>query len=106
LSLPLLLICKANGHKISKIAKLSEEEITTLATQLLLATSQNPTDHVDHFVKYIMELEELLIQKKLAELLAQMGMPRLYSDVIIPLLRLSATDFFFLLLALPHRRWK
>jgi DNA-binding transcriptional MerR regulator len=77
----------SNGHKISKIAKLSEEEITTLATQLLLATSQNPTDHVEHFVKYIMELEELLIQKKLAELLAQMGMPRLYSDVIIPLLR-------------------
>ncbi|MBK6524958.1 MAG: MerR family transcriptional regulator [Crocinitomicaceae bacterium] len=53
----------SNGYKISKIAKLTEDEITDLATNILLAASENPSDHVEHFVKYIMELDELKIRK-------------------------------------------
>jgi DNA-binding transcriptional MerR regulator len=77
----------SNGYKISKIAKLSEDEITNLASEILLASSENPSDHVEHFVKYIMELDELKIQKKLADLNAEMGTLKLYTHVMIPLLR-------------------
>jgi DNA-binding transcriptional MerR regulator len=77
----------SNGYKISKIAKLSEDEITNLATEILLAASENPSDHVEHFVKYIMELDELKIRKKLSELNSEMGMLKLYTQVMIPLLR-------------------
>jgi methanogenic corrinoid protein MtbC1 len=77
----------SNGYKISKIAKLSEDEITNIATEILLASSENPSDHVEHFVKYIMELDELKIRKKLDELNSEMGMLKLYTQVMIPLLR-------------------
>lgn len=77
----------SNGYKISKIAKLPEEEITNLAAAILVASSENPSDHVEHFVKYILELDEARIQKKLAELNVEIGTHKLYTQVMIPLLR-------------------
>jgi MerR family transcriptional regulator, light-induced transcriptional regulator len=77
----------SNGHKISKIAKLSEEEITELAAQILLAGTENPIDQVEHFVKYILELNESAINKKLDELNHEYGMQDMYTRFMIPLLR-------------------
>lgn len=77
----------SNGYKISKIAKLSEAEIMQLSAEILLVSDIKPTDHVEHFVRYIMELDEQRIQQKLTELNADLGTSRLYTEIMIPLLR-------------------
>lgn len=77
----------SNGYKISKIAKLSEDDITRLAAEILMVSSHKSSDHVEHFVRLIMELDELKIHKKLAQLALEKGIPGLYTNVMIPLLK-------------------
>jgi DNA-binding transcriptional MerR regulator len=76
----------SNGYKISKIARLSEAQIMQLASELLKVTDIPPGDHVEHFIKYIIDLDEVKIQQKLQELTVELGVQKLYVAVMIPLL--------------------
>jgi len=76
----------SNGHKISKIAKLSESDIMRLAHELLAASDTASNDHVTHFVKYVVDMNEHKIQEKLQSLNHTLGIQKLYTEILIPLL--------------------
>lgn len=76
----------SNGYKISKIAQLSEAQIMQIASELLKVSDVAPGDYVEHFIRFIIDLDELKIQKKIQELKTEMGIRKLYVKVLIPLL--------------------
>lgn len=77
----------ANGWKISKIARMSEAEITESAAGLLLSGKREAVDLVDSFVRQIIQLDEPGIVAQLRVLTDEMGMERLYGEVLVPLLK-------------------
>jgi len=77
----------SNGLKISKIALLSDHKIMSMAAELLMKNGVNSNDHVDVFIRYIIELNESAIQEKLKALHFELGMEDLYVKVMIPLLQ-------------------
>lgn len=81
----------SNGLKISKIAKLTEEEIFGKASELLLADISSTPDIVNRFVEYVLELNEYEIHKLLNELADERGIEDMFSSVLIPLLEKIGT---------------
>jgi len=77
----------SNGLKISKIALLSDQKIMNMAAELLMKSGVHSNDHVDVFIRYIIELNESAIQEKLRALHFELGMEDLYVKVLIPLLQ-------------------
>lgn len=76
-----------NGYKISRIATMSESEITELSKEYLESKHQSKSDHVDYFVRSVIDLDEQKIQKRLDELNDEMGTAKLFVRVLIPLLQ-------------------
>jgi MerR family transcriptional regulator, light-induced transcriptional regulator len=80
-----------NGLKISKIAKLTEKEIFQRAGELLLQTDVEGRDEINSFIENILDLNENAIQESLKRINQKIGMERLYSEVLIPLLEKIGT---------------
>ena len=80
-----------NGLKISKIAKLSEKEIFQQAAEILLQSDVEGRDEINSFIENILELDELSIQESLKRINQKIGMERLYSEILIPLLEKVGT---------------
>ncbi len=77
----------SNGWKISRIAQLTEEEITKMAADLLLSGEREAEVHVDLFVKQIIHFDEEQIVSQLQQLNLNLGIEILYNDILRPLLK-------------------
>lgn len=75
-----------NGLKISKIARLSEEEIVEQASVLLLSDEVNGPDEVNSFVRNILDLNYQSIRCSLERIVKEIGIERLHTEVLVPLL--------------------
>ena len=75
-----------NGLKISKIASLSENEIYEQAKDILHSEKQSSSEEIESIVRAISELNESFIHSALHRLYDEIGMERLYAEVLIPLL--------------------
>ncbi|MBK9191915.1 MAG: MerR family transcriptional regulator [Crocinitomicaceae bacterium] len=75
------------GYKISRIATMSESEIMEQCKEYLELKHQSKSDHVDYFIRAVIELDEKKIQKRLEELNDDMGTAKLFVRVLIPLLQ-------------------
>lgn len=75
-----------NGLKISKIAKLSEEEITEKAKELIVDNSTSGSEEVDTLLIAITSMDSDEIRRLLWYYDDQFSMRQLYSNIIIPLL--------------------
>ena len=75
-----------NGLKISKIAKLSEEEITEHAKKVIVDKSVSGNKEVDTLIIAITSMDADKIRKLLWEYDKQFNLRELYKNVIMPLL--------------------
>ncbi|MCB9225051.1 MAG: MerR family transcriptional regulator [Crocinitomicaceae bacterium] len=80
-----------NGLKISKIAELSEKEIFDKASELLLSDTISTTDEVNRFVELVIELDDYGLHQLLNKLSVNLGVEKLFTDVLIPLLEKIGT---------------
>lgn len=76
-----------NGLKISKIAKLNENDIFRLANEILLKPDDDEASQVDFFINKIMDFDENAIVNALSDLSQNQGLDRVFSDVLIPVLQ-------------------
>ena len=76
-----------NGHKISKIAKLTESEIVKQSKEVLLRNTENKNAEVDALILAIIELNAEAITTTLEINFKKDGMVQLYSALVVPLLR-------------------
>lgn len=76
-----------NGLKISKIAKLKENEIFQLANELLLLPIENEASQVDYLINKIMDFDEFSIIQKLDQLTQNDSLEHVFSKVLIPVLQ-------------------
>ena len=72
-----------HGHKISRISKLSQEEIGRLAIDLSLQT-QNQSVHIQSLVSCMLDLDESSFDKVLSSCLLQQGLERTMMEVVFP----------------------
>lgn len=77
----------SNGLKISKIAKLNENEIFRLANEILLKPEDDEASRVDYFINKIMDFDEVAIIQTLEQLDEKQGLDRVFSDLLIPVLK-------------------
>ncbi len=76
----------SNGFKISKIAKLSENEILSESQKLITEKSQVNDEMVDLLLMSIIELDENKTYGMLLYAFEEKSIEELYTDIIIPLL--------------------
>lgn len=76
----------SNGFKISKIAKLSENEIRSESRKLIMEKSQVNDEMVDLLLMSIIELDENKTYGMLLYAFEEKSIEELYTDIIIPLL--------------------
>lgn len=72
-----------SGHKISKIAKLENEELSKLVWNLKYKSSENSDDKL---VLALVELDETLFRDTLALLIVEHGLEKTFTNFIIPFL--------------------
>jgi len=72
-----------SGHKISKIAKLENEEISKLVWNLKYSSSDNSDDKL---ILALVELDETLFRDTLAILIKENGLELTFTNFIIPFL--------------------
>jgi DNA-binding transcriptional MerR regulator len=72
-----------SGHKISKIAKLENEEISKLVWDINYNSSENSDDKL---ILALVELDERLFRDTLAQLIAEHGLEQTFTNFIIPFL--------------------
>lgn len=77
-------ILNRNGHKISHLAKLSEEDLNE---KILTLNSQNfDTDiHLENLVVAMIDLDETKFEKELSKLILNWGFEQSFNQVLIPL---------------------
>ena len=80
-----------NGYKISKIAKLQEKELFEIASEILRAPDTSDKDEINVFVENILALNEHAIVSSLNRINDNIGLERLYPEVLIPLLEKIGT---------------
>lgn len=74
------------GHKISQIAKLSDEALSEAVSQC--ANTGNQEHHVMHLLKIAMlNYDEVLFHHAIDPLIAELGLEVTYRDVLMPFLR-------------------
>lgn len=76
-----------NGYKISKIASMSGDQILEKATELLYSQPDSSDDHVEYFIRMIIELDEPAIMERMNALVEQVGVIEFYTGTMIPLLQ-------------------
>jgi DNA-binding transcriptional MerR regulator len=74
------------GFKISKIASLKDEEITTRANNLLKNKNATDSKEINALIQSIIKLDTSEIEKILEEEYQEKGVLRLYQETITPLL--------------------
>lgn len=72
-----------SGYKISKIAKLENDELTKLVWDLKYNSSNNSDDKL---ILALVELDEILFRDTLAILIKEHGLENTFTDFIIPFL--------------------
>lgn len=75
-----------NGLKISKIAKLSENEITEQAKQIIVEKSVSGNEEVDTLLIAITSMDAEEIRRLLWQYDGQFDLRELYKNIIVPLL--------------------
>lgn len=75
-----------NGLKISKIARLDEAEIYSKAREILHSEKQSSSEEIESIVRAISDLNENFISGALHRLYDEIGMERLFAEVLVPLL--------------------
>jgi DNA-binding transcriptional MerR regulator len=75
-----------NGLKISKIAKLSKEEITDKAKEIIVDKSVSGNEEVDTLIIAITSMDGNEIRSLLGQYEKQFNLRMLYKNVIVPLL--------------------
>lgn len=75
-----------NGTKISKIAKLNEQEILEGAKSIIEKDKNIGNEKIDQFIQVIIDLETDKIQQLLDDTFKSIGIINMYQEVIIPLL--------------------
>lgn len=75
-----------NGLKISKIAKLHENEIVELANEILLAPTHCPVSAVQQFINRIVRFDEFGIREDLNKALTQNSLEHIFSNLLVPVL--------------------
>lgn len=75
-----------NGLKISKIAQLSEEEITLKAKEIIVGNSTSGSEEVETLLIAITSMDSEEILSLLRQYDEQFNIRELYSNVIVPLL--------------------
>ena len=76
-----------NRYKISKIASMSGDQILEKATELLYSQPDSSDDHVEYFIRMIIELDEPAIMERMNALAEQVGVIEFYTGTMIPLLQ-------------------
>ncbi|NVK64390.1 MAG: MerR family transcriptional regulator [Flavobacteriales bacterium] len=76
-----------NGLKISKIAKLTEEEITEKAKEIIVDKSVSGNEDIDALLISITSMDADEIRKQLWSNDKKYGLREMYSTVIVPLLQ-------------------
>ena len=75
-----------NGHKISKIAKMSDEEVT-LQVRSLCETSNRFPDQVNELTISMMELDEPRFERVVARNILRFGFEKTMMEIIYPFFR-------------------
>ncbi|MDA7804168.1 MerR family transcriptional regulator [Crocinitomix sp.] len=76
-----------NGLKISKIANLSETEIQTLASDILLnAGGEDTSVSLNSIIGYVIDFDEASIVRSFDEQLSKFHLEEMFSNFLIPLL--------------------
>lgn len=75
-----------NGLKISKIAKLQENEILELANEILLTPTNCPVSAVEQFINRIVRYDEFGIREDLDKALTQNSLEHIFSNLLVPVL--------------------
>lgn len=76
-----------NGYKISKIACMSGDQIIEKATELLYSQPESSDDHIEYFIRMIIELDEPAIMERMNAINEQVGVIEFYTGTMIPLLQ-------------------
>ncbi len=77
----------SNGLKISKIAKLNENEIYRLANEILLVPDSEDASNVDRFVNRIIRYDEIGMNDELESLCNNSGLEHVFTNLLIPVLQ-------------------
>ncbi len=77
----------SNGLKISKIAKLNENEIYRLANEILLVPDSEDASNVDRFVNRIIRYDEIGMNDELENLCKDQGLEHVFTNLLIPVLQ-------------------
>lgn len=77
----------SNGLKISKIAKLNENEIYRLANEILLVPDSEDASNVDRFVNRIIRYDEIGMNEELESLCNNSGLEHVFTNLLIPVLQ-------------------
>lgn len=75
-----------NGLKISKIAKLSDEEIVTEAEKILQSNKGSTKNDIEAVINKILDMDSEGIHNLLEQQFQQIGIIRMYLEVVNPLL--------------------
>ena len=75
-----------NGLKISKIAQLSEDEITTKAKEIIVSNTESGHQEIDTLLIAITEMDPTEIRRLLAKYDEAFSFRKMYATIIIPLL--------------------
>lgn len=76
-----------NGLKISKIAKLKEEEIFEMANEILMLPVENEISSVDGMINRIINFDEVGIREELNGLCKSHELELVFSELLIPVLK-------------------
>ena len=76
-----------NGLKISKIAKLKENEIFEMANEILMVPEENEISNVNGMISRIINFDEVGIREELHELCNQHELEVVFSELLIPVLK-------------------
>ncbi|NOQ74814.1 MAG: MerR family transcriptional regulator [Crocinitomix sp.] len=77
----------SNGLKISKIAKLNENEIFRLANEILLVPDGEEVSNVDRFINRIIRFDEVGMNDELEELRSANSLEYVFTNLLIPVLQ-------------------
>lgn len=75
-----------HGHKISKIAKMSDQEILKIAEEIVSSEGGLYSDVIDNFIRLIAELDDNEIRNEFVRLTDELGLEESFVNVYIPLL--------------------
>ncbi|WP_070138307.1 MerR family transcriptional regulator [Crocinitomix algicola] len=77
----------SNGLKISKIAKLSDEEIQKLAIENLMGADEGQDGNINVIIRFLIEFDEPSIIDLFSDYIAKYSIDYIFTNLLIPLLK-------------------